>query len=301
MAYRNIYLSKPSTLAIEDANLRIKQEGVDLRIPVEDILSVMVEDSAVTLNSFLISHLAQHDVLIFTCDRTHLPCAVLSPFAFHTTQVRRTREQIAQTVPFCKQLWSGIVRAKINNQAICLDLGGHHSQDLHRMSQEVRSGDSDNRESVAARTYFSRIFGEDFTRDQDSMTNACLNYGYAILRGVVARSLTAHGFSPDLGVHHCSELNNFNLADDFIEPLRPSVDIVVMMDTSLRGKGELHKDIKQTLYGIMNQSISFDSETHSIGHSIDLMIESYIRCIKAKDPRNLVCPVLQSPRLHETS
>lgn len=301
MAYRNIFISKPSTLSIEDANLRVDQDNIHLRIAVEDILSIVIEDQSVFLNSYLLSHLAQHDVLVYTCDRTHMPCTILSPFSFHVAQTKRLRQQIALSLPFKKQTWRQIVKAKIYNQAQCLKICGQEHDDLLRMADEVKSDDIDNREGTAARAYFTRLFGPDFTRDRDTIVNACLNYGYAILRGLIARSLVAHGFIPDLGVHHHSELNNFNLADDFIEPIRPTVDIVIAQDTSLRGKMELSKGIKERLYDIINKTISFHDETHSIGHSVELMIESYIRSIDNNDTSIQHYPILQSPSRHSST
>src|SRR5690606_38070558 len=138
------------------------------------------------------------------------------------------RQQLHIGRPLAKQVWANIVRRKVENQARCLDLTNRKgSERLYSYSRRVRSGDPENLEGQAAAEYFRRLIGTSFTRKQESWTNSALDYGYAVLRGGIARGLVAHGFHPGIGIFHDSEQNAFNLADDVIEPFRPIVDLFV--------------------------------------------------------------------------
>ncbi|MFO0703826.1 MAG: type II CRISPR-associated endonuclease Cas1 [Patescibacteria group bacterium] len=298
MAYRNIYITKPSSISIEQNNLSISQEDVHIRVPIEDMLTIMLEDRSTSFSSYALAKLAENDVLIYFCDRTHLPCAVLTPFALHTVQVKRIRQQINISTPIKKQIWKEIVKAKIVNQSLCLKYTNSEHEDIEGYTKRVLSGDSNNIEAQVARKYFNRLFGEDFTRDQDCLINSCLNYGYAILRGLVARSLVVHGFEPSLGVHHKNELNNFCLADDLIEPLRPIVDLFTKNININSITSTLDRGLKARLYDIINHTISFSNETHSVATATDLMIESLVRSIDSNDPRHLQFPTLQELHRH---
>ncbi len=139
------------------------------------------------------------------------------------------RLQLDIARPLAKQVWAGIVRRKIENQAVCLRLAGKDGVDrLESYARRVRSGDADNLEGQAAAFYFVQLFGQGFNRAQDRWANAALDYGYAVLRGAIARGLVAHGLHPTIGLFHDSEQNAFNLADDLIEPFRPLVDLHVV-------------------------------------------------------------------------
>jgi CRISPR-associated protein Cas1 len=205
-----------------------------------------------------------------------MPCAVLEPYLQHSRQHEITRRQLALTVSAKKQLWKQIVSAKINNQSICLELNGHANtaRELSFMAKQVRSGDTGHVEGYAAARYFPILFGDSFTRGDDTdMRNAWLNYGYAIVRGCVARTLTVYGLVPLFGIQHHSSLNQFNLADDFIEPYRPLVDLLVAQEAT--NKSELSPEAKRLLLNLVNYDIKIGGKKYSLTYAIEKTVQSF--------------------------
>lgn len=227
MEYRNIFLANPARLSVQREQLVIEQ-AEKFTVPMEDISAVLIESQQVQLTVHAAAALAEHGITVFLCDNKHLPCAQILPINQYCRQRKLLTAQCEMGKPLKKQLWQRIVVQKIRNQAECLRLSGKNGwEELRQMADKVLSDDSDNREAVAAALYFPLLFGDGFSRGDDDPRNVALNYGYAILRGGIARNLVVHGLEPCIGVHHRSELNNFNLADDLIEPFRPIVDLHV--------------------------------------------------------------------------
>lgn len=232
MEYRNIFLANPARLSVQREQLVIEQ-AEKFTVPLEDISSVLIESQQVTLSAHAATALANHGITVFLCDEKHLPSCQLLPINQYCRQRKLLMAQCEIGKPLQKQLWQQIVIRKIQNQAQCLRLMGKPGwEDLRQIAGTVLSNDSDNREAVAAALYFPRLFGDNFSRGSDDPRNAALNYGYAIVRGGIARNLVMHGLEPCIGIHHRSELNNFNLADDLIEPFRPIVDLYVAQNFS---------------------------------------------------------------------
>jgi len=200
-------------------------------VPVEDLSVLIVDSWGVTLTHELLARLSEENVAVVLCDPRHLPTSMLLPLYGHSAHARTLRQQIECSAPKQKRLWQQIVQAKITEQARTLEACRGRSPALRKLRAfvpQVGSGDPMNLEGQAARLYFPALFGEDFERDTDRMgTNAMLNYGYAIMRAMVARALVGAGLHPALGVHHIGPMNPFNLADDAIEPLRALVDQMV--------------------------------------------------------------------------
>ena len=227
MEYRNIFLANPARLSVRREQLVIEQAEAHT-VPLEDISALLIESPQVTLTARAAAALAAHGVTVFFCDDKHLPCCQLLPVNQFCRQRKLLAAQCEIGKPLQKQLWQQIVVQKIRNQARCLELSGKSGgETLRQMAGRVLSGDTDNREAVAAALYFPALFGGGFSRGTEDPRNAALNYGYAILRGGIARNLVMHGMEPCIGIHHRSELNQFNLADDLIEPFRPVVDLFV--------------------------------------------------------------------------
>ena len=225
-------------------------------IPIEDIQAVLLENQNTVISVYSLRKLIESNVAVYICDEKHLPSAVIIPFYQHSRNVGIMRLQEKLTVPQKKKLWKQIVVAKILNQARCLKLTGVAGfEHLEHLAKTVNSGDTHNVEAVAASYYFKQLFGKNFNRSGDDTRNAALNYGYAIMRGLVARLLSGYGFLPMKGIHHSSEQNSFNLADDFMEPFRPVVDLYVagtMKDGDL-----LTPEIKRELFNLLNVDVLY--------------------------------------------
>lgn len=295
MAWKTIVISKPARLNVSNDQLIIAQENT-IGFPIEDISVLLIESPEVLLTSFLLNRLAEHGVALIVCDRKHLPSMAGLPFAGHSRLAAVQRMQLEATAPFRKRCWQAIVQRKIANQAACLRTLGIAKADMvAAMAARVASGDPANLESVAAREHFEAAFGGDFCRGDEDGTNSALNYGYAILRGSIARGLVIHGFLPAHGVHHHSELNQFNLADDFVEPLRPVVDLCV---AGMRPEGALTKQDREKLVSLLYAEVLIDGKRQPACHAAELMAGSFLAACREKDPDLLKLPELLPINIH---
>ena len=227
----------------------------ELTRPIEDIGVVVLDNKQITITQGALEALLENNCAVITCDSKHLPVGLLLPLVGNTTQNERFRDQLDASQPLRKQLWQQTMQYKIRNQAAVLNkCSNAETKCMQVWANDVRSGDPDNYEARAAVYYWKNLFGHipDFIRDRDGVPpNNLLNYGYAILRAVVARSLVASGLLPTLGIHHHNRYNAYCLADDIMEPYRPYVDQLVYDITEQYGVDvELSKDIKAELLSI---------------------------------------------------
>jgi len=296
LSYRNIFISSPAKLSTKNNQLCVQTEDL-YTIPIEDINSIMLESRQITINTYTLGKLAENHVALFVCNEKHLPCACLAPLSCHSRQLKIIRLQTGQSKPFLKRLWQSIVKAKITNQSLCLSMtDSPNAQKLSDLIGRVGSGDPDNIEGLAAAVYFKSLFGPSFNRNIDNPINSALNYGYAILRGAIARMLAAYGFEPSVGICHHSELNPFNLADDLIEPFRPIVDLWVK--TNALETFEFTSKTKQQLYNILSYSIISGGQRHSINNAIERLVISLSKSYEEKENK-LILPELMGLVLHE--
>ena len=211
-----------------------------------------------------------------------MPSLQLLPIAPYCRQSKRVLLQLSQSKPKLKRIWQQIVQAKINNQAKCLELNGNEqAQKLKAIAASVQSGDSSNREGYAARLYFKALFGEDFTRSAENETNAALNYGYAILRSYIAKTIVCEGLEPSIGIHHKNQLNQFNLADDIIEPFRPVVDCFVFGQLKEWGE-QSYCFQKAELQLLLNAKTVVGGKTCSVSRAMELMVQSVVASFESE-------------------
>lgn len=291
MGWRVVYIANPARLSTKDASLVIKNDSEEeVRIPIEDISALVVETRQALLSSYLLSELGKSDVIVYLCDEKHLPCASILPFCQHSRALAAVQLQMNASEPFRKNCWRNIARAKIRNQARCLKILGNEAyRELNALASEVKSGDSTNREAVAARIYFLQTLPSG-NRCKEDACNAALDYGYAILRGAVARSISAHGFMPSIGVHHKNALNRFNLADDFIEPFRPLVDLWVAQNIGL--DEDFQSVHRAKLVALLSFLVCVDDERVTALRAIELLVSSFIGACREKKPDLLKLPEL---------
>ena len=223
--------------------------------PIEDIGIVVLDNKQITITSGLLEALLENNSAVITCDNKGMPTGLMLPLYGNTTQNERFRAQIDASLPLKKQLWQQTIQQKIANQATVLkDSVNAETGCMHTWVKEVRSGDPDNLEGRAAAYYWKNLFGHipGFNRERTGVPpNNLLNYGYAILRAVIARALVSSGLLPTLGIHHHNRYNAYCLADDIMEPYRPYVDKLVLEIVNRHGENiELTKDIKAELLTI---------------------------------------------------
>ncbi len=245
MIKRTLCFSNPAYLSLRNHQLVIKLPEVEksnltdemkketvTTIPIEDIGVVVLDCQQITLTQGLLSEMLENNCAVITCDSHHLPIGLQLPLEGNTTQSERFRDQIEASLPLKKQLWQQTIQQKIANQAAVLNQKrGLEVKNMMRWVNEVKSGDTENVEGKAAAFYWKNMFPDvpDFTRGREGIApNNLLNYGYAILRAIVARSLVASGLLPTLGIHHHNRYNAYCLADDIMEPYRPYVDALVI-------------------------------------------------------------------------
>ncbi len=276
MVWRSVMISRPARLRREHFSLAIDQKDTAF-VPFEDIAVIVLNHPEITLSHPVLSACAEYGIGLYATGKNHQPSGIFLPFLSHARATRMMRKQLAISRPSVKQAWACVVRRKIENQAACLRLAGKEGADrLDSYARRVRSGDPDNLEGQAAAFYFIQLFGTGFHRAADSWTNAALDYGYAVLRGVIARGLVAHGLHPPLGLFHDSEQNAFNLADDLIEPFRPVVDLYVARQSTMT-EGELIPEDKQGLIALLNVDVGMPQGKMSILSAVEYSVESLVR------------------------
>ncbi len=200
MSWRSILVSKPARLYREHFSLAIEQDET-IFVPFEDIAVIVLDNPQITITHPVLTACGKYGISLFSTDATHIPNGVFLPFMTHSRTTKAMRLQLRVSLPTKKRIWAQIVKAKIRNQATSLKLSKQSGADrLEKLAQAVRSGDSDNLEARAARWYFANLFGDKFSRIDETPVNGCLNYGYSILRGAVARQLVLHGLHPPMGI-----------------------------------------------------------------------------------------------------
>ncbi len=276
MAFRNIIVESPAHISVKNKQLIIKTDG-EHSLAVEDISALLLESRQSTVTTAALSLLGQCGCAVFVCDEKHMPCAVLTAYSQHSRQLAVAASQLSLGEVLKKRLWQSIVIAKINNQAECLRLCGKESaaEGLKAIAASVRSGDSGNAEAFAAARYFPALFDKGFTRAANNGINSALNYGYAVLRGCMARYLASYGFLPMLGLHHKSELNSFNLADDMMEAFRPVVDLLAF--TLFDADDILTPEKKRLLFNCLNLDILSGGQKHSVSYAMERAVQSLQR------------------------
>lgn len=269
MIKKTLYFGNPTYLSLRNNQMVIKLPEVEkcntlsdsfkkqseVTKPIEDIGVVLLDNKQITITSGLLEALLENNCAVITCDSKSMPVGLMLPLCGNTTQNERFRSQLDASLPLKKQIWQQTVKQKILNQASVLrEKRGEDVRCMEVWANDVRSGDPDNLEARAAAYYWKNVFSEIpyFTRSRDGVApNHLLNYGYAILRAVVARGLVGSGLLPTLGVHHHNRYNAYCLADDIMEPYRPYVDaLVIDMVAEMGVSDELTKEMKARLLSI---------------------------------------------------
>ena len=269
MIKRTLCFSNPIYLSLRNAQLvlhipevennktlpeAIKKEA-ERTIPIEDIGVVVLDNRRITITSGAMEALLENNCAVITCNQKSMPVGLLLPLCGNTTQNERFRSQLEASLPLRKQLWQQTIKQKILNQEHVLRINTDQETKCMRVwSNDVRSGDSDNLEARAAAYYWRNVFTTypNFVRDREGTPpNNLLNYGYAILRAIIARALVGSGLLPTLGIHHHNRYNAYCPADDIMEPYRPYVDQLVLDIVQCNLEiSDITRDLKMRLLGI---------------------------------------------------
>jgi CRISPR-associated protein Cas1 len=299
MIKRTLFFGNPAYLSTKNEQLVVHfpEEGKPAAtLPIEDLGYVVLEDPQITITNGRLTKLMQNKTAVITCDKQHLPCSFLQPLVGHSEQTERIRHQLNASVPLKKNLWQQTVSAKIENQAVLLQQCDKDALKLKRWAGEVKSGDTENHEAIAAAYYFQNLFEEveGFSRNQsrDIMggvpPNNLLNYGYAILRAVAARAVVSSGMLPAVGIFHSNKYNAFCLADDVMEPYRPFVDsIVYEMVRSGEEISKLSKNLKTVLLTIPAMDVLIDGKRSPLMVAMSRTTNSLYECFSGSSRKIL--------------
>ncbi len=292
-AWRTILVTKPCRLSTKNQQFIYEpKDEASITVPLEDITVIVLENNQSSMTTALLSKCAEKNIALFTCDNYHIPNGCFTPFHQHSRFSQISHIQRDMKLPLKKQIWQKIITQKIKNQAQLLQYFQKDNFQVKVLVNKVKSGDSENLEAMAARRYWGILF-DDFTRDQKKgdPRNIALNYGYAIVRGAIARSLVSYGLLPTFGVFHNSDLNAYNLADDMIEPLRPMVDMVVKK-LEIEDELDVHlgTGIKSALLNVLVMQMHFNDEDVTVLNICDTMAHSFVKSIKLNDVTHLKLP-----------
>jgi len=252
-------------LSVRNAQLCVSREGVENRLPLCEVAVLVGAHPAIRYSQAVLAGLMEHNGALIVCGSDRKPSGLLLPLAGHHLHTERLRRQIDASLPCRKRLWQQIVQAKIEAQAQCLERLHGKDFGVGALAEKVRSGDSANHEAQAARRYWQRLFPEQgFRRDPEGDgPNALLNYGYAVLRAIVARAIVGAGLHPAIGLHHHNRYNPYCLADDLMEPLRPVVDEAVYRYAEAEGV-TVNPPAKRALIGALLGRFALQGEQRSL-------------------------------------
>lgn len=306
MIKRTLYFGNPAYLSLkmkqmvvrtpqeDDGDLPSEEEMVRT-LPIEDLGVIILDNKRITITQGLMEALLENNCAVITCDTKRMPVGLMLPLSGNTIQNERFRSQLDSSLPLRKQLWQQTIEAKIRNQAAVLKyVTGQEHKNILKWSDSVRSGDADNMEARAAVYYWKSIFlnAPGFIRDrEDEGANALLNYGYAILRAVVARALVGAGLLPTLGIHHHNRYNAYCLADDIMEPYRPYVDklVVEMLDDGAEDRLTATNKVK--LLNIPVIEVGINGKRSPLMIAVSQTVSSLVKCFRG-ECRKLIYPDL---------
>lgn len=299
MAWRIVYASEVDKLALNLNSLKVNKGNLEVKIPLNDIFAVVVEDLTVTITSRLLVELSSYNILVIFCNQKHLPECVLQPISGHYNQYLQMKEQLDWDNYRKSLLWENIIKQKIANQTHCLkymEIDEKRIAKMEELKDSVERFDEFNVEGQAAKYYFNSLF-YDFRRDNDELIeNAVLNYGYTVLNAAVARTIVAKGLIPALGIFHIGGRNHYNLASDLLEPLRPLVDLFMLKHPP---EEFLTKEYRLKLVNLMHARVEIDGKMQTVIRAIEIMIQSIIEYFRSGDIAVIKLPKLNRYEFYE--
>jgi CRISPR-associated protein Cas1 len=279
VGYRQVIIKKSEKLHFKDNQLIIDKDESSIKVPLEDISYILIEDSSTILTTRLLAELGKNAISLIVCDEKFEPTSIMYPYNYHFKQLDVFSHQLEIDDSIKNEFWNQIVKRKIENSIRVLEMTSKEEFPISKLTEyinEITDGDSKNREGLAAKMYFRSLFGSDFIRFYDDNVNAALNYGYTIIASAIIRNLAVYGLNTYLGIHHSSKINNFNLAYDFLEPYRSVVDKFVY-DNKDDIVLPLSFEFRKKLINLLNKEVLHQNKKYTIEYSIGLLIKSYIK------------------------
>lgn len=292
MIKRVLCFENPARLSLKLAQMVVELQDVTRTLPIEDIGVVILDHKQITITHALIDALLANNVAIVTSNDKHLPVGLMLPLDGNTLQSERFRTQVDASEPLKKQMWQQTIVAKILGQAHVLGTQLIEHNNMFKWAKDVRSGDTENMEARAAAFYWRNMFEKDaFIRDPQGLPpNNLLNYGYSIVRAMMARALVGAGLLPTLGIHHHSRYDAYCLADDIMEPYRPFVDMKVLEMWKNGGiTSDISSDQKRELLGITTMDVNISGHRSPMMLAIQTTAQSVQKCYSG-EARKIIYP-----------
>ncbi len=292
MIKRVLCFENPARLSLKLEQMVVELQDATRTVPIEDVGVVILDHKQITITHALLDALLANNCAIVTSNDKHLPVGLMLPLDGHNLQSERFREQIEASEPLKKQMWQQTIVAKILGQAHVLGMQQIEHGNMLKWAKDVRSGDTDNMEARAAAFYWRNMFEKDvFIRDPQGLPpNNLLNYGYSIVRAMMARALVGAGLLPILGIHHHSRYDAYCLADDIMEPYRPFVDMKVL---EMWKKGSITSDIsseqKRQLLGVTTMDVNISGHRSPMMLAVQTTAQSVQKCFSG-EARKIIYP-----------
>ena len=291
MGFRTVFVKNGERLKLKLDNLEVSKEGESFTIHLMDIDTVILEGDKTTITTRIMSKLAKYHIDLVICDNTYLPCGIFLGMGQYHKSAKRAIWQADWEELLKQNAWTSIVSQKIKNQidvARHLDVDEERLQLMQNFLENIFLGDETNREGHVAKVYFNSLYGQGFTRDDNTLPNHCMDYGYSIVRAQVARSVSALGLLPMLGIFHRNEYNSFNLVDDLMEPFRPIMDYYIISQILRTEVEYLTYETRLKLIDFLNQKIKIKGRKVYINQAIADYVNSFIRAMEQNDVRQLL-------------
>ncbi len=274
MSLQKLYIKNKSYLSYKNNLISVKIDDFETTVCFDDIDTIVIENQQTTITSALLSQLTKSNINVIFCDEKFMPSSILLGINKNSRTTKIQKSQILVSKPKLNQIWKDIVASKVRNQSKILKKLNKNYEYIDLLIPRIKSNDKENIEATAAAYYFKELFGKDFSRNNpENINNSVLNFGYAIFRSSICRYLIAYGLNPAFGIHHSSELNSFNLADDLIEPFRPIVDNYVAR--SIKKDMELNSSIKIALLKLLEETVTYDNKNMTVSNCMKLMVANY--------------------------
>lgn len=294
MLKQTLFFNSPVRLSVKNLQLVISWPDSNdiVTRPIEDIGMVVIEHQMISITMPLINELVRNNVCVVICDEKSMPSSIVMGLSANSTMAESFRKQITMAEPSKKQAWKQIIESKIKNQSLLLDKLHDDGSVLKYYYSNVKSGDSSNREGLAAKIYWQHLFNNEFKRNREGeFPNNLLNYGYAILRAATVRAILGSGLMPLVGLFHKNRYNPFPLADDLMEPFRPYVDEIVYYMAE-EGITDLDKEAKSRILRLLFVDVDIGAVTRPLEIALTIMTASLVKYNEG-ELRKLTLPVFK--------
>lgn len=291
MGWKVIHLTKPCKINIKSENLLFYfyEDDSEIKVTIKDIDFILFDNTQFSITGKVLELLAKKNIATLFIDGEFTPCGIYTPYFGHSTMTEIAHIQISATKEFKEEVWQNIVRSKLQNQSKVLELFRINTfEELTDLSKNVQLYDKNNDEAQGARVYWKSVFHNPrFRREQgaEDIINVMLNYGYAIIRASMARSVSASGLLPIFGIWHQNRYNAFNLVDDLIEPFRAFVDIhIKLLRHEFEEKTFLDTQLKRKIVALLNfECVDINGGTTNLSKSIDIFVTHYKKAMLSDD------------------